>query len=107
MILGSGRSPGEGNGNPLQFSCLEISTHGPKELDRTLERLTFSFWVPGLVSKITGQIVYSGSSQNCWAQPLPHNSEGDLVEYKQPQFGVITSYFLTNPFFSLNSQNIL
>ena len=21
-ILGSGRSPGEGNGNPLQYSCL-------------------------------------------------------------------------------------
>ena len=23
LILGSGRSPGEGNGNPLQYSCLE------------------------------------------------------------------------------------
>ena len=23
VILGSGRSPGEGNGYPLQFSCLE------------------------------------------------------------------------------------
>ena len=23
-ILRSGRSPGEGNGNPLQYSCLEI-----------------------------------------------------------------------------------
>ena len=23
-IPGSGRSPGEGNGNPLQYSCLEI-----------------------------------------------------------------------------------
>ena len=22
-ILGSGRAPGEGNGNPLQYSCLE------------------------------------------------------------------------------------
>ena len=22
-ILGSGRSPGEGNGNPLEYSCLE------------------------------------------------------------------------------------
>ena len=26
-ILGSGRSPGEGNGNPLQYSCLE-NPHG-------------------------------------------------------------------------------
>ena len=25
LILGSGRSPGEGNGNPLQYSCLESS----------------------------------------------------------------------------------
>ena len=25
-ILGSGRSPGEGNGNPLQYSCLENPT---------------------------------------------------------------------------------
>ena len=24
-ILGSARSPGEGNGNPLQYSCLENS----------------------------------------------------------------------------------
>ena len=25
LISGSGRSPGEGNGNPLQYSCLENS----------------------------------------------------------------------------------
>ena len=25
LIPGSGRSPGEGHGNPLQFSCLENS----------------------------------------------------------------------------------
>ena len=27
-IPGSGRSPGEGNGNPLQYSCLENSLDG-------------------------------------------------------------------------------
>ena len=41
-ILGLGRSPGEGNGNPLQYSCLENSTdrgawwatvHGAAESD--------------------------------------------------------------------------
>ena len=28
MTPGSGRSPGEGNGNPLQYSCLENSMDG-------------------------------------------------------------------------------
>ena len=41
---GSGRSPGEGNGNPLQYSCLEnpmvegawwATVHGAQESDRT------------------------------------------------------------------------
>ena len=27
LIPGSGRSPGEGNGNPLQYSCLENSMY--------------------------------------------------------------------------------
>ena len=45
LILGSGRSPGVGNGNPLQYSCLEnsmdrgawwMTVHGvPKESDVT------------------------------------------------------------------------
>ena len=49
MIPGSRRSPGEGNGNPLQYSCLENLTDrgasgavvhgGLTELDMT-ERLT-------------------------------------------------------------------
>ena len=49
LIPGSGRSPGEGNGNPLQYSCLEnpmdgeawlvvYSSQGRKESDMT-ERL--------------------------------------------------------------------
>ena len=54
-IPGSGRCPGEGNGNPLQCSCLEnpmdggtwlrstdYSPWGHKELDTT-ERLPFHF----------------------------------------------------------------
>ena len=28
LIPGSGRSPGKGNGNPLQYSCLENSVDG-------------------------------------------------------------------------------
>ena len=38
-ILGSGRSPGEGNGNPLKNSCLEntigYNPQGCKESDMT------------------------------------------------------------------------
>ena len=51
---GSGRSPGEGNGNPLQYSCLEksygqrslvsYSPWGHKELDTT-EQLHFLFFI--------------------------------------------------------------
>ena len=49
LIPGSGRSPGEGNGNPLQYSCLENPMDGGawcprshKESDMT-ERLHFHF----------------------------------------------------------------
>ena len=52
LIPGLGRSPGEGNGNPLQYSCLEnpmdggawkATVHwGHKESDMT-ERLHFHF----------------------------------------------------------------
>jgi len=44
LITGLGRSPGEGHGNPLQYSCLEphgersllgYNAEGRKELDMT------------------------------------------------------------------------
>ena len=34
-IPGSGRSPGEGNGNPLQYSCLENPKDGEAWVDYT------------------------------------------------------------------------
>ena len=55
-IPGSGRSPGEGNGNPLQYSCLEnpmdreawwATVHGvAKSLTRPSD-LTFTFTIRG------------------------------------------------------------
>ena len=44
-ILGSGRSPGEGNGNPLQYSCLGNPTErepGGLESLVSQEQLTLS-----------------------------------------------------------------
>ena len=50
-IPGSGRSPGEGNGNPLQYSCLKNPTdrgawwataHGVAKSQTQTERLTLS-----------------------------------------------------------------
>ena len=50
-IPGSGRSPGEGNGYPLQYSCLETpmdggawwaAAHGVTKEADTTERLTLS-----------------------------------------------------------------
>ena len=38
LILGSGRSPREGNGNPLQYSCQENS------MDRGAWRATYCPW---------------------------------------------------------------
>ena len=57
LIPGLGRSPGEGNGNPLQYSCLgnpmdrgawRATVHGSQELDRT-ERLHYHQHHPALV----------------------------------------------------------
>ena len=42
LITGSGKSPGEGNGNPLQYSCLENS------MDRGAWRAT----VPGVAKEL-------------------------------------------------------
>ena len=46
-IPGSGRSPGEGNGNPLQYSCLENPVDGGSPWGRkesnTTEQLYFHF----------------------------------------------------------------
>ena len=41
LIPGLGRSPGEGNGNPLQYSCLE-KPHGQRSLWATVHGVTKS-----------------------------------------------------------------
>ena len=54
-ILGSGRSPGEENGNPLQYSCLENS------MDRGGWRAT----VHGITKSLTQR------SEHSWMQDIP------------------------------------
>ena len=52
LIPGLGRSPGEGNGNPLQYSCLEnpmeggawqATVHGVAKSRTELNNFTFTF----------------------------------------------------------------
>ena len=52
LIPGSGRSPGEGNGNPLQYSCLgnpvdrgmwQATVHGVSKSRTRLSDFTFTF----------------------------------------------------------------
>ena len=56
-IPGSGRSPGEGNGNPLQYSCLEnprdrgawwAAVHGVTKSRTRLSDFTFLWVLPAL-----------------------------------------------------------
>jgi len=55
LIPGSGRIPGEGNGNPLQYSCLEnpknggawwATAHGVAKSQTRLNNFTFTFTYP-------------------------------------------------------------
>ena len=60
-IPGSGRSPGEGNGNPLQYSCLEnpidggawwATVHGVTKSQTRLKQLSSSSSVNNTVGKL-------------------------------------------------------
>ena len=59
LILGSGRFPGEGNGNPLQYYCLENSmdggawwatVHGVTKSLTQLSNFTFTFYFRSSIS---------------------------------------------------------
>ena len=61
LIPGSGRSPGEGNGNPLQYSCLKNSidggawwatVHGIVKSRTRLRDFTFIFTCPPTLARI-------------------------------------------------------
>ena len=57
LILASGRSPGEGNGNPFQYSCLKNSidrgswqatVHGFTKNQDVTERLSTSIYITNM-----------------------------------------------------------
>ena len=61
MIPGSGRSPGGGHGNPLQYSCLEnphgqrsLAGHSPQGLKESeMATITITFYLQQVVPRTT------------------------------------------------------
>ena len=73
-ILGSGRSLGEGNGNPLQYSCLENPMDGGAwQVAKSQTRLSgFSFSLSFTLTESCPQPVTT-SPRNCLLQLTPEN----------------------------------
>ena len=81
LIPGSGRSPGEGNGNPLQYSCLENSmdrgawratVHGIAELD-TMEHT-------GLVDyRVSEPLTLPSHTRQAGTVWVPSSSSSDVA----------------------------
>ena len=103
-IPGLGRSPGKGNGNPLQYFCLENSTHrgdlwatvlwGHKESDTT-ERLTHNTHLRNERSARTSQPCPSSPNYKwrvwtTWSLKSLPALKGTQVEFTG--FGTVTPY---------------
>ena len=73
LISGSGRSPGEGNDNPLQYSCLENPTDpcglqfmGHKESDTTEWLMLYDVYQANTVLKIKCLFIHLIFPQTLW-----------------------------------------
>ena len=96
LIPGSGRSPGEGNGNPLQYSCLEnpmdggawwATVHGVAKSWTRLSDFTFTLtwknfiiqWILlVLVPWISGGICCQATQEGAQSRSSPRQSPGWL-----------------------------
>ena len=114
-IPGYGRSSGEGNGNPLQFSCLEnsmdgeilgYSSWGRKESDMTEQ---FHFHLHNLL------ILFSFSPQPTWPKLSPHlcnTFQPTLFKLSPPSSNILlissprSVLPITRPFSMLSDKNI-
>ena len=75
-IPGSGRSPGEGNGNPLQYSCLE------NPMDSGAWRAT----VHGVAkshTRLNNKTSHFLTTTSRKGEPLPHKTAPKAVDYLQ------------------------
>ena len=79
-VLGLGRSPGEGNGNPLQYSCLEnpmdrgawwAAVHGVAKNRTRLSDFTFTFHFHALEKEMA-----THSSVLAWRSPWTEEPGG-------------------------------
>ena len=91
-IPGLGRSPGEGNGNPLQYSCLENSmdgrawqatVHGVTKESDTTEQLTFTITGASQVAPVVQNIpANAGDIRDVGLIPGLGRSPGDANGYQ-------------------------
>ena len=92
LIPGSERSPGEGNGNPLQYSCLENSmvegawwalVHGVARSRTRLIDFTFTFHFHALEKAMATPVFLPGESQGWGSLVGCHlwgRTESDTIE---------------------------
>ena len=98
LMLGLGRSPGGGHGNPLQYSCLE------NPMDRG------TWWATSIGSQSVGQDLIFRSPFHL--KPLIYRDgfPGSQNEFRGPQLGIWLPYGLLftslTPSYSENGQRI-
>ena len=86
-IPGSGRSPGEGNGYPLQYSCLENS----------MNRATWRAIVPGVAELDMTEHTHTHKASFLLILQSQLNSILDLLPLNPLEFSRVTGFLGTQP----------